>query len=102
MDKVISSSNFLGLVTYLDWVMICMTTLSYISMMFEMPRYRVMEAPALQVAEYGSVIFMSLELALKILADGLFFTPKAYIKDVASVLDVLIYVVSEINRYVEP
>lgn len=73
--------------------MICSTTLSCISMMFETPKYRVMEIPALQVAEYGFVIFMSLELALKILADGLFFTPKAYIKDVASVLDVFIYVV---------
>lgn len=87
-------SNFLGLVTYLDWVMICATTLSCISMMFETPKYRVMEIPALQVAEYGFVIFMSIELALKILADGLFFTPKAYIKDVASVLDVFIYVVN--------
>ncbi|XP_048514061.1 sodium leak channel NALCN isoform X5 [Athalia rosae] len=89
-----SLHNFLGLVTYLDWVMICATTLSCISMMFETPKYRVMEFPALQIAEYGFVIFMSLELALKILADGLFFTPKAYIKDVASVLDVFIYVVS--------
>jgi hypothetical protein len=61
-----------------------------------------METPALQIAEYGFVIFMSLELALKILADGLFFTPKAYIKDVASVLDVFIYVVSEITRYISP
>lgn len=94
------SSNFLGLVTYLDWVMICVTTLSCISMMFETPSYRVMETPALQIAEYGFVIFMSLELALKILADGLFFTPKAYIKDVASVLDVFIYVVSVVARNV--
>lgn len=89
-----SLHNFLGLVTYLDWVMIFATTMSCISMMFETPRYRVMEIPALQIAEYGFVIFMSIELALKILADGLFFTPKAYIKDVASVLDVFIYVVS--------
>lgn len=62
--------------------------------MFETPSYRVMEHTSLQIAEYIFVIFMSLELALKILADGLFFTPKAYIKDVASVLDVFIYVVS--------
>lgn len=40
---------------------------------------------------------MSIELALKILADGLFFTPKAYIKDVASVLDVFIYIVSYLS-----
>ncbi|XP_055373903.1 sodium leak channel NALCN isoform X2 [Condylostylus longicornis] len=89
-----SLHNFLGLVTYLDWVMIFVTTLSCISMMFETPFYRVMEHPGLQIAEYAFVIFMSLELALKILADGLFFTPKAYIKDVASVLDVFIYIVS--------
>ncbi|XP_063985315.1 sodium leak channel NALCN isoform X1 [Diachasmimorpha longicaudata] len=89
-----SFHNFLGLVTYLDWVMILVTTLSCVSMMFETPRYRVMEIPGLQIAEYGFVIFMSVELALKILADGLFFTPKAYIKDVASVLDVFIYIVS--------
>lgn len=38
---------------------------------------------------------MSLELALKILADGLFFTPKAYLKDAAAVLDVFIYIVSK-------
>lgn len=62
-------------------------------MMFETPRYRVMEVPALQITEYCFVICMSIELALKILADGLFFTPKAYIKDVASVLDVFIYIV---------
>nr|XP_023021091.1 sodium leak channel non-selective protein isoform X2 [Leptinotarsa decemlineata] len=86
--------NFLGLVTYLDWVMITMTTLSCLSMMFETPSYRVMENASLQVAEYGFVIFMSIELALKILADGLFFTPKAYVKDVAAVLDVFIYLVS--------
>ncbi|XP_050444876.1 sodium leak channel NALCN isoform X2 [Cataglyphis hispanica] len=89
-----SLHNFLGLVTYLDWVMIFITTLSCISMMFETPRYRVMEEPALQITEYCFVICMSIELALKILADGLFFTPKAYIKDVASVLDVFIYIVS--------
>ncbi|XP_043072146.1 sodium leak channel non-selective protein isoform X2 [Drosophila grimshawi] len=89
-----SLHNFLGLVTYLDWVMIFATTLSCISMMFETPNYRLMDHPTLQIAEYGFVIFMSLELAMKILADGLFFTPKAYIKDVAAALDVFIYVVS--------
>ncbi|XP_063838880.1 sodium leak channel NALCN [Ostrinia nubilalis] len=89
-----SFHNFLGLVTYMDWVMIMVTTLSCLSMMFETPSYRVMENFVLQIAEYGFVIFMSLELALKILADGLFFTPKAYLKDAAAVLDVFIYIVS--------
>ncbi|XP_026282051.1 sodium leak channel NALCN isoform X2 [Frankliniella occidentalis] len=86
--------NFLGLVTYLDWVMICVTTLSCLSMMFETPKYRIMDSPALQVTEYCFVFGMSVELALKILADGLFFTPKAYMKDVASILEMFIYVVS--------
>lgn len=63
-------------------------------MMFETPYYRVMENYSLQLAEYSFVIFMSMELALKILADGLFFTPKAYIKDCAAILDVFIYLVS--------
>lgn len=63
-------------------------------MMFETPFYRVMENVSLQIADYAFVIFMSMELALKILADGLFFTPKAYIKDVAAVLDVFIYIVN--------
>lgn len=67
-------------------------------MMFETPFYRVMENVSLQIADYGFVIFMSIELALKILADGLFFTPKAYIKDVAAVLDVFIYLVSDVNE----
>ncbi|KAI5641499.1 ion transport protein domain-containing protein [Phthorimaea operculella] len=89
-----SFHNFLGLVTYLDWVMIMVTTLSCLSMMFETPTNRVMENYVLQIAEYGFVIFMSLELALKILADGLFFTPKAYLKDAAAALDVFIYLVS--------
>lgn len=94
--------NFLGLVTYLDWLMICVTTLSCISMMFETPIYRVMETPALQFAEYMFVIFMSLELVLKILADGVFFTPKAYMKDVASILDVFIYITSFVFLYWMP
>ncbi|XP_017774195.1 PREDICTED: sodium leak channel non-selective protein isoform X2 [Nicrophorus vespilloides] len=89
-----SLHNFLGLVTYLDWVMIMMTTLSCLSMMFETPYNRVMENYSLQIAEYSFVIFMSIELVLKILADGLFFTPKAYIKDCAAILDVFIYLVS--------
>lgn len=76
--------------------MICVTTLSCISMMFETPNFRVMSTPILQVAEYIFVISMSLELTMKILADGIFFTPKAYMKDVASILDVFIFVVSTI------
>lgn len=48
----------------------------------------------LQIAEYVFVIFMSIELNLKILADGLFFTPTAVIKDFGGVMDIFIYLVS--------
>jgi len=42
-------SKLLGLVTYLDWVMIVVTTLSCISMMFETSMERVMNQSHLQV-----------------------------------------------------
>ncbi|KAK8392277.1 hypothetical protein O3P69_017693 [Scylla paramamosain] len=86
--------NLLGLVTYLDWLMILVTTLSCISLMMENAKYRVTQEPMLQIAEYAFVVFMSLELGLKILADGLLFTPKALIRDMAGVLDLFIYTVS--------
>uniref|UniRef100_A0AAR2IUH1 Sodium leak channel NALCN n=1 Tax=Pygocentrus nattereri TaxID=42514 RepID=A0AAR2IUH1_PYGNA len=86
--------DLLGLVTYLDWVMIVVTICSCISMMFESPFTRVMHVPTLQIAEYVFVIFMSIELNLKIMADGLFFTPTAVIRDFGGVMDIFIYLVS--------
>lgn len=46
-------SDLLGLVTYLDWVMIIVTISSCISMMFESPFTRVMHVPMLQVLNLG-------------------------------------------------
>jgi hypothetical protein len=68
--------KLLGLVTYLEWVMILVTTLTTISMMFERPDHRVMDWPILQITDYAFVIAMGSELTLKVLAEGLFFTPK--------------------------
>ncbi|XP_022657488.1 sodium leak channel non-selective protein-like isoform X3 [Varroa destructor] len=86
--------NLLGLVTYLDWAMIMVTTISCISMMLETPHQRVMNTPRLQIAEYVFVVCMSVELLLKTLADGLLFTPKALVRDAAGVMDVFVYTVS--------
>ncbi|KAM9850472.1 sodium leak channel NALCN isoform 3-T3 [Aulostomus maculatus] len=86
--------DLLGLVTYLDWVMIIVTICSCISMMFESPFTRIMHVPTLQIGEYVFVIFMSIELNLKIMADGLFFTPTAVIRDFGGVMDIFIYLVS--------
>lgn len=46
-----------------------------------------------QIGEYVFVIFMSIELNLKIMADGLFFTPTAVIRDFGGVMDIFIYLV---------
>ncbi len=51
-----------------------------------------------QVAEYAFVICTSLEMTLKIFADGLFFTPKAMVRDLAGVLDVFNYAVSSSSQ----
>ncbi|XP_069959955.1 sodium leak channel NALCN isoform X5 [Cherax quadricarinatus] len=91
--------NLLALVTYLDWLMILVTTLSCISLMIEMATYRITEEPMLQIAEYAFVVFMSMELGLKILADGLLFTPKALIRDMAGVLDLFIYTTEESHMF---
>lgn len=68
--------NLIGLVSYLDWIMIIITTMSCSSMLFETPEHRVFDHKSLQIMEYVFVISMSFELALKTLADGLLFTPK--------------------------
>jgi len=38
---------------------------------------------------------MTLELLIKVLANGLFFTPKAVIRDVGGLMTFFIYIVSE-------
>ena len=48
-DVDFAVSKLLGLVTYLDWVMIIVTVLSCASMMMETPNWRVMDAWQLQV-----------------------------------------------------
>jgi hypothetical protein len=94
ISKYKQIQKLLGLVTYLDWVMIIMTTLSCISMMFETSQNLVMLTPNLQIAEYSFVIGMSIEMGLKIMANGLFFTPNAIVRDVGGILDLFIYAVS--------
>ncbi|XP_077983388.1 sodium leak channel NALCN-like [Glandiceps talaboti] len=86
--------NILGLVSYLDWMMIFVTVLTCTSMMYETPQRRVMNTWQLQIAEYVFVICMCIEMIVKTLADGLFFTPNALIRDFGGVLEVFILLVS--------
>ena len=47
-----------------------------------------------QIAEFSFVLCMTIEMSLKVLANGLFFTPKAVVSDFSGVLDLFIYGVS--------
>ncbi len=94
--------KLLGLVTYLDWCMIIVTTLTTLSMMFETPDFRVMNEPILQIMDYAFVVAMGAELLLKVLAEGLLFTPKALVRDVSGFLDISIFSVSLIWVYWMP
>ncbi|ESP00278.1 hypothetical protein LOTGIDRAFT_225940 [Lottia gigantea] len=93
-NKFKTLHKLLGLVTYLDWVMIFVTIVSCSSMMLESSRRRIMKEYELQIAEYIFVVCMSIEMSLKILANGLLFTPKAVVRDFGGILDLFIYGVS--------
>jgi hypothetical protein len=45
---------------------------------------------------------MSIEMGLKVMAHGLFFTPKAVLKDFNGILDLFIYLVSRFLAHFVP
>ena len=98
-DKYKQFYKFLGLVPYLDWIMIAMTIQSCCGMMFETPTRRLVDAVPLQIVEYIFVISMCVEMTLKVCAYGLFFTPNAVVKDFGGILDLFIFGVSVIFLY---
>lgn len=90
--------SFIGLMNYLDWAMVFVTSLSCISMLFESPwpttgEYLIFNNIYLQIFEYIFVLAMTIELGIKIIANGLFFTPKAVVRDVGGVMTIFIYIV---------
>lgn len=101
-DKYKQFYKILGLVGYLDWIMIFMTIQSCIGMMFETPTRRLVETLPLQIVEYIFVISMSIEMTLKVCAYGLFFTPNAVVKDFRGILDLFIFSVSVVFLYLSP
>lgn len=91
--------SFFGIMTYLDWASVVATGFSCAAMLFESPwpttgEYLLFNNVYLQVCEYAFVVAMTFELAVKICANGLFFTPKAVVRDVGGVMTVFIYIVS--------
>lgn len=65
----------------------------FVRFMLKNVHIKLLHISCLQIAEYVFVIFMSIELNLKIMADGLFFTPTAVIRDFGGVMDIFIYLV---------
>ena len=80
--------------TYLEWIMIFVTLTSCAAMALETPSSRTFSQSWTEVIEYIFFVSMSLELGVRILADGLVFTPNAVIQNFAGVLDVFIYLVA--------
>uniref|UniRef100_H2ZGK5 Ion transport domain-containing protein n=1 Tax=Ciona savignyi TaxID=51511 RepID=H2ZGK5_CIOSA len=91
--------DLLGLVPYLDWFMILVTVASCCSMLMEKTTMRIHDTPSLQVAEYIFVISMACELFLKVVANGVFFTPKPTFKDLGGFMDAAIFIVSVVFLY---
>ncbi|VUZ56904.1 unnamed protein product, partial [Hymenolepis diminuta] len=89
-----SIHKMLGFITYLDWVMLIITIASCISMSMETPHKRLMNTPELKIGEYIFFVGMTIELALKVLADGFIFTPNALLRDFGGFLDIFTYIVS--------
>ncbi|GMT23316.1 hypothetical protein PFISCL1PPCAC_14613, partial [Pristionchus fissidentatus] len=91
--------SLIGLMPYLDWAMVTITIMSCISMLFESPWPTTGENLMsnnfyLQIMDYIFVLAMSFELSVKIISNGLFFTPKAVVRDVGGVMNMFIYFTS--------
>ncbi|ETN72174.1 transporter, cation channel family protein [Necator americanus] len=98
--------DFIGLMTYLDWAMVFVTSLSCWSMLFESPwptngENLIFNNPYLQITEYLYVASMTFELVVKVIANGLFFTPKAVVKDVGDIMTFFIYFIARHTDKIE-
>lgn len=94
--------KLIGMVPFIDWLSIVITAISCVAMMFETPTRRMTNTLVLGIAEYVFVAHMSLEIGLKVLADGFIFTPKALIRDYGGMLDMFIYTVSLVHLVWQP
>ena len=88
--------RYLASQTWLDWGMLVCTQVSILAMLFETPSKRTFDYLTLTIIEYIFIVTTSIELVLKIIADGLFFAPNAFIRDFGNCLHVFIYIVSVI------
>ena len=92
--KMKTIHKLLGLVPYLDWSMIIITTIATIIQLCETHSYKVIDNSILQVSDYLFVTAMAVEIMIKLLAEGLIFTPKALLRDMSGILDMSIFIVN--------
>ena len=88
--------------TYLEWVITLITFSSCVAMMFEKHDFRTFEVPVLEFFEYLFVVSTSLELLIRVLADGLLFTPNAVIRSFGDIIDISIYIIGFIYVSLSP
>ncbi|XP_028403824.1 sodium leak channel non-selective protein-like [Dendronephthya gigantea] len=88
--------------TYLEWIIILITFSSCVAMMFEKHDYRTFDVPVLEFFEYLFVVATSIELLIRVLADGLLFTPNAVIRSPGDVMDISIYFIGFIYVCLSP
>ena len=86
--------RYLGTQTYLDWLMLIVVNMSCLIMVWETPRERTFDRLSTKTMEYIFVIASTIELLLKVLADGVVFSPNALVSDISSLFHVFIYIVS--------
>ena len=89
--------KYLGSQTYLDWFMMFLTHISCWALFFETPEQRTFQSPPTKFIEYIFVVTTTIEIGLKILADGFILTPTALLKDFGGLLHFFIYIVGLVH-----
>lgn len=89
--------KYLGSQTYLDWLMMLLTHISCWALFLETSDKRAFQYEPTKYIEYIFVVTTTIEIGLKILADGLILTPTALLKDFGGILHVFIYIVGLVH-----
>uniref|UniRef100_A0A915N2G0 Ion transport domain-containing protein n=1 Tax=Meloidogyne javanica TaxID=6303 RepID=A0A915N2G0_MELJA len=96
LNKYKQIKQLIGLLTYLDWTMVLITLFSCFAMLFESPwpisgENMIFKNKYFEACDFIFVLAMSIELTLKIVAHGLFFTPNAVVRDVGGFATLFIF-----------
>ncbi|OAF70964.1 CanIon [Intoshia linei] len=92
----------LGMISYFDWISVIITGVSCGIMMTETREIRLNNTNYVKYAEIIFVVWMSIELFIKICANGLYFTQHSVLSSPSGALHLIIYVTSFINVYWNP